>query len=262
MASRLRIGAALLGATALLSMSTLAAAADVIVKPVPDKDQTDADKKYGYAVTIDKKTLPPGAKDEKEYGTLLIPLDLQENGKNSRVFAYCVELPTDLDHNKGLKEVDWDKHPGKYTHFKDNAGKILWILTNSFPTKTTNELDDLYKGDYDEEEAIAATQAAIWHFSDGIEITGATSGKKEAEADVVKLYKALIEQAKPIDQPNETPKLEIDPKSKSGKAGEKIGPFKVTTTATKLELTAQLPDGVTITDKNGNPLTTEKSGKE
>ncbi len=176
------------------------------------------------------------------------------------VFSYCVELPTNLDHNRGLKEVEWDKHPNPNTKFKgENAGKVLWILTNSFPTKSTNELDKLYNGDYNELEAIAATQAAIWHFSDGIEINGATSGNKDADADVVKLYKKLIEQAQDLKvQPK--PTLDIKPTSQSGKSGQKIGPFTVTTSATELKLTAELPDGVTITDADGKPLNVEKKG--
>ncbi|MDT7789066.1 MAG: hypothetical protein QOF58_7485, partial [Pseudonocardiales bacterium] len=217
----------------------------------------DADKKYGYSVTIDKKTLPPGAKEEKEYGTLLIPLDLQENGKNSRVFAYCVELPTPLQGGKGLKEAPWGDHPNPDSKFKENAGKILWILTNSFPALDTNAMDEKYQGDYNEQEVIAATQAAIWHFSDGVELKSLSTDNEQARADVAKLYKKLIDQAEDLKEPTK-PTLEIKPDSKSGKAGEKIGPFTVTTTATELKLTAELPDGVTITDAEGKPLNVEK----
>ncbi|KJK51193.1 hypothetical protein UK23_08220 [Lentzea aerocolonigenes] len=251
MASRLRIGAALFGATALLSMSTLAASADVIVKPIQDENQ----KKYGYEVTFvdGVGNLPEHTPPKGEYGTVLIPLEVQENGKTSKAYAYCVELPTNLDKNKGLKEAKWGDHPNPDSKFRDNAGKVLWILLNSFPTKSTNELDKLYDGDYNELEAITATQAAIWHFSDGVELKGVT----QHADDVTKLYKKLIEQAQDIkEQPK--PTLEIDPASKSGKAGEKIGPFKVTTTANELKLTAELPDGVTITDAEGKPLNVEK----
>ncbi|MDT7782271.1 MAG: hypothetical protein QOF58_690, partial [Pseudonocardiales bacterium] len=73
MASRLRIGAALLGATALLSLSTLAAAADVIVEPGDNKD-----KKYGYDITLVKDVGNETGRDE--YGTVLIPLKVKENG--------------------------------------------------------------------------------------------------------------------------------------------------------------------------------------
>lgn len=256
MASRLRIGAALLGATALMSMSTLGASADVIVKPGDDKD-----RKWGHDITFlkDIGNHPPNHPTD-DYSTSLIPLTVTDDGEVEKVFAYCVELPTRLKENVPLREAKWDeKHPNPKSKFNDNKGKILWILTNSYPVLDEKAFQKKWGDQFDEREMIGATQAAIWHFTDEVEIDEAEENKQNP--DVVTLYKKLVEQAKDEGKQLE-PTLTVDPASKSGKAGEQIGPFTVTTTASEVKLTANLPKGVTITDAKGNPLAVENDGNK
>lgn len=258
MASRLRIGAALLGAAALLSLSALPASADVVIKPIK------GDWQWGHDVY-----LVPGAgntpgRHKDEFSTGLIGVELKEDGQKDRFQAYCVELPTRLEEGKPLREAPWGEHPNPASHFKDNAGKILWILTNSFPMKSVDEVNRAFgdgKSPFNDREAIAATQAAIWHFSDGAELDVAKESKDEGGEDVVELYQKLVKQA--VDEGKQlNPTLGLAPAELKGKAGEKIGPFAVTTTASEVTLTAKLPKGVTITDAKGNPLTVETSGDE
>ena len=252
MASRLRIGAALLGATALLSFSALPANADVIATP----DQGDQPK--GEFVALKEGPRLPSHK-ERYIETEIIRLQIQGQ-KDTKVYAYCVELPTELSNGDHLREVEWGKHPNQ-KQFNDNAGKILWILTNSFPNLPMKkgvggaDIETKWGKQFSEKETIAATQAAIWHFSDGAELD-MNDGRNSQ--DVKDLYTKFLEQAKDEAQPK--PTLEIDPAEKAGKSGEKIGPFKVTTTASEVKLTANLPEGVTITDAAGNPLAVQKKG--
>ncbi len=256
MASRLRIGAALLGAAAVLSFSALPAAADVVIKPI------EGDWHWGHDVHLKLGVGNLPEPDKEKYSTGLIGVQLKENGQKSRFQAYCVELPTDLEKEKGLKEVPWGEHPNPKTKFKENAGKILWILTNSFPVKSVADVNKIHnkggdKDRYSDREIIAATQTAIWHFSDGAELNDA----KVENKDVVDLYNKFVKNAQSLEQ-QPKPTLTIDPAEAKGKAGEKIGPFKVTTTASEVQLTAKLPKGVTITDAQGKALTITQSGDE
>lgn len=258
MASRLRIGTALLGATAALVFTTLpASAGDVVITP----DREGQPKGKFVALKKDVGRLP--SHGERFIETELIQLRIKGDDE-SKVLTYCVELPTDLKDGDFLKEVEWDKHPtGK--KFTDVAGKILYVLTNSFPgipmkgAKDGVDIEHKWGKDFEQDEVIAATQAAIWHFSDGVELD--LSDKRNND-DVKTLYTKLVEQAEknPItNQPK--PTLQIEPTSQSGKSSdkvEKIGPFKVTTTASEVKLTASLPEGVTITDAQGNPLAVQK----
>ncbi|MDX8032304.1 thioester domain-containing protein [Lentzea sp. BCCO 10_0856] len=244
MASRLRIGAALLGATALLAISTLPASADVIIKP--DRGGQE-DGLNVHLVNGDH---------HHQQGTAVIKLRIEGDAERSNVLTYCVELPTPLEDRDALKEVPWDKHPNPNTKFKVNAGKVLWILTNSYPGQSMDKVQEKFGKQFNKKETIAATQAAIWHFSDEAELDG-----DKNDPDVIKLYERLVKDATENEikeQPK--PTLDIEPASKSGKSGEKIGPFKVTTTASEIKLTADLPEGVTITDAAGNPLAVQKQG--
>lgn len=237
MASRLRIGTALLGATAALAFTALPAHADVII--TPDR----GGQERGHDVVL---------KNKPKQDTYVIKLRIEGDEERSNVLTYCVELPTPLDDDDVLKEVTWDKHPNK--GFKDNAGKIMWILLNSYPGKPMAEVKKAFGNQFDKEETIAATQAAIWHFSDQAQLDA-----DKNHDDVVKLYERLIKDAA-ANEIKEQPKptLEIEPASKSGKSGEKIGPFTVKTTASEVKLTGNLPEGVTVTDAQGNPLAVQK----
>ena len=251
MASRLRIGTALLGATAALAFSALPAHADVTI--TPDREGQEE----GHTVVLK----PVGnIKDPNELkqGTAVIKLRIEEDEKRSNVLTYCVELPTPLEDADSLKEAEWGTHPNPKSKFPANAGKVLWILQNSYPGQPMDKVQKAFGEQFDKKETIAATQAAIWHFSDEAQL----DPDKNSD-DVMKLYERLIKDAKEKEikeQPK--PTLEIDPASKSGKSGEKIGPFTVTTTASEVKLTGNLPEGVTVTDAKGNPLAVQKKSAE
>ncbi|SEP76772.1 thioester domain-containing protein [Lentzea albida] len=247
MASRFRIGAALLGAVAALTFSTLPAHADVKITPITNESEP------GHPVFLK----PAKDKDEpvkEDTSVIKLKIDDDKNG-SAKVDAYCVELPTPLKPGDVLKEVPWDKHPNPSTKFKENSGKVLWILKHSYPTQSVKAVQDAYKiPKLDKQDIIGATQAAIWHFSDGAEL----ADTKQNDGEMVALYKRFLADAQPEAEPK--PTLVIEPESQSGKSGDKIGPFKVTTTASEVKLTANLPEGVTITDAQGNPLAVQKKG--
>jgi TQXA domain-containing protein/LPXTG-motif cell wall-anchored protein len=196
--------------------------------------------------------------NELKQDTSVIKLRIEDDEKRSNVLTYCVELPTPLEDGDTLKEAPWGTHPNPKSKFPQNAGKVLWILQNSYPGKPMSDVKKAFGDQFDKEETIAATQAAIWHFSDEAQL----DPDKNSD-DVMKLYERLIKDAV-TNEIKEQPKptLEIDPASKSGKSGEKIGPFKVTTTASEVKLTGNLPQGVTITDAKGNPLAVQQKGAE
>ncbi|MFD4673013.1 thioester domain-containing protein [Lentzea sp. NPDC058450] len=253
MASRFRIGTALLGATAALAFSALPANAEVVIIP----DRGDQPKGEHVALKRGVGNLPDHG--ENYLDTSVIKLRIKDQDE-TKVYAYCVELPTPLKDGDHLREATWGTHPNKDSKFPQNAGKVLWILTNSFPALSMDDVKKKWGSQFSKEETIAATQTAIWHFTDGAELDTNDGRNKQ---DVKDLYAKLVEQAEKNeikDQPK--PTLEIEPVSQTGKTGEKIGPFTVTTTASEVKLTADLPEGVTITDEAGNPLQVKKKGDQ
>jgi TQXA domain-containing protein/LPXTG-motif cell wall-anchored protein len=167
-----------------------------------------------------------------------------------------------------MVEKSWDSYPNPKSPFNENRAKINWILHNAFPFVGTDVLGKaltdtgvtLTNG-LNQKEAISATQAAVWHFSDGKNLDESNplpKGPMDSRADVVALYKYLTGSANVGigDQP--TPALAISPTDASGAAGERIGPFTVTTNGEIHKLTTKLPEGVKITDENGTELTAEQ----
>ncbi|MGM1061087.1 thioester domain-containing protein [Saccharothrix sp. Mg75] len=256
MASRLtpkRLGAAVLGASLVMLTAALPAVADP-VKIVPvERDDPDFGKYHEEGIEL-------GLKDEERewFDANLIPLYVIENGEKTVVKAYCVELPTTLQDGTPLHEVPWDQHPNPETKFEQNASKINWVLHNSYPLRETSVLSEATGRDIDEREAIAGTQAAIWNLSDGAELkpgeAATKHGDAEVDEDVRAVYEYLIGAKNSGIEQQPTPTLEITPEELAGKAGELIGPFSIATTAESVVLEADLPQGVTLTDKDGTPL--------
>lgn len=256
MASRLKLaraGAAVAGASVALMLSAaLPAGAD------PAKGDVD---KYvnGYHVNV-------GDGDRANLSTSLIGFKLTDGTK---LQMYCVEIDTSIDREHSMVEQPWDKYPNAQSPFHENRDKINWVLHNGYPVVGADELAETLteqgtelNGGIDDKEAISATQAAVWHFSDNTELNKSNplpgNDDKGTQADVIALYEYLTGEANVGigDQP--TPALAISPAELSGEAGTRIGPFTVNTTGDIDELKANLPEGVKITDVDGVELTADK----
>jgi TQXA domain-containing protein/LPXTG-motif cell wall-anchored protein len=196
-----------------------------------------------------------------DMSTSLISIKLEDG---TRLQMYCVQIDQRIDTKHGMTEVPWDSYPIKGSPFHTNRANINWILHNGFPVvgtdalgkKLTEQGAKLTNG-LSDKEAIAATQAAVWHYSDGRNLNEGNplpKGPQDAKADVVALYKYLTgkDNVGIGDQP--TAALAISPTDASGTAGERIGPFTVSTTGQIDKLTTKLPEGVKITDANGTEL--------
>ncbi|HEX6352054.1 thioester domain-containing protein [Actinophytocola sp.] len=257
MASRLKLaraGAAVAGASvALMLTAAIPAGAESATGNVDPDGYVD-----GYNVDVGDGKLD-------NIATNLITLKLDDGTK---LQMYCVEIETRIKPEQGMVEKPWDSYPNAASPFHKNRDKINWILHHSFPVvglealnKTLSDAGVPLNDGLDTKEAIAGTQAAVWHYSDGKDLNAANpfpkDDKPKAEADVLALYKYLTGPANVGigDQP--TPALSISPTDLSGKAGEKIGPFTVTTTGDIEKLTTKLPEGVKVVDAQGNEVTAQ-----
>lgn len=190
-----------------------------------------------------------------EQRTMLIGLSTPDG---AALQTYCVELhmPIDMDH-PDMREVPWDAYPNPESPFHENRDRINWILHHSYPEVELSdieaEVDHDFRNGLSAEEAIAATQAAIWHFSDGDTLArrNVTPGEPASGLDVRALYGYLTGSANDgiADPPD--PELALAPASLTGESGTVFGPFQVSTTADSAAVTADLPDGVQLVDTDG-----------
>lgn len=244
MVSRLnlgRVGAVVACAAVTLTLSALPASAD------PAMGRVKGGGVDGYRLNLG------GSRDG--LSTSLIGFELSDGTK---LKVYCVEIDTSIDREDDMVEVPFDKYPNPQSPFRKNHSKINWVLHHGYPVTGLKSLETKLGGalhdGLSEKEAVTATQAAAWHFSDEVNLTKANQilGADEGTAaDVLALYGYLTGRDNVGMGTAPTPTLEITPGTASGKAGDRIGPFTVATSGKVVELTKNAPAGVKLVDKNG-----------
>jgi TQXA domain-containing protein/LPXTG-motif cell wall-anchored protein len=198
-------------------------------------------------------------------GDYIAELFSMKLSNGSTLKLYCVQITVGLRTDVDMVERPWSKYPATNSPFEKNSAKINWVLHNGYPGIKLDALGKALEKQgvkahdgISEREAIAATQAAVWHFSDGVNLDAtkplAEENSADANADVAALYGYLTgDQNKGIgEQPK--PTLNIAADKTEGAAGSKIGPFSVATSGDITALTSQLPEGVKITDADGKEL--------
>nr|WP_083947869.1 thioester domain-containing protein [Thermobifida cellulosilytica] len=235
---------------ALVSVATTATAAFLAfgLAAAPASADTGVDARYtgniasGHQLKFEDGTV---------VGTTLFKLTFSDG---STIPAYCIDLETAIRTNADYVEDDWSNYPGEGEFASSQPGKVLWILQNSYPTVSAEELAEKAGiPDLTEKDALSATQAAIWHYSNGADLK--QDGNPEA---VWKLYKYLVDNATEIQQAPAS--LTITPNEASGESGGSIGEFTVSTTADSVPLTLDGPDGVKTVDLDGNPVSEVGNG--
>jgi TQXA domain-containing protein/LPXTG-motif cell wall-anchored protein len=182
----------------------------------------------------------------------------------SALKLYCVQITVRMRNDVDMVERPWNKYPDTKSPFSKNSDKINWVLHHGYPgvgldalgTTVTKAGAKLHDG-LSDREAIAATQAAVWHFSDGKNLDHGNplaDGDASAAADVIALYDYLTGSGNTGIGQQPKPTLNVAAEKTEGAAGTKIGPFDVATTGDITSLTSELPEGVKITDADGKEL--------
>ncbi|MET8943885.1 Cys-Gln thioester bond-forming surface protein [Streptomyces sp. NPDC004542] len=200
----------------------------------------------------------------KTYGEAVI----HEDGGDQRVSAglfemsvegggtlqtYCVDLRNPTQKDAKYQETSWSETS---LGTNKNAGRIRWILQNSYPQ--VNDLASLagragVRG-LTEQDAAAGTQVAIWRWSDGADVDA-------VDPQAEKLADYLEKSARAVAEPAAS--LTLDPPAVSGRPGGLLGPVTVHTNARSVTVTPPADaaiTGVRVVDKNGKPVTSASDG--
>ncbi|WP_280688737.1 thioester domain-containing protein [Kitasatospora sp. GAS204B] len=167
--------------------------------------------------------------------------------------TYCIDIHNETQQSAKYQESDWS---GISLGTNPDAGKVNWILQNSYPQ--VSDLATLSKdvggATLSADQAAAGTQAAIWTYSDHLKAV-------PTDATAAALATYLISHATDVQQP--TPSLTLSPAAVNGAPGALLGPITVASTgdsvAAQLD-SASSAAGVVITDATGNVLS-DKTGK-
>ncbi|MGB8940098.1 MAG: Cys-Gln thioester bond-forming surface protein [Streptomyces sp.] len=169
--------------------------------------------------------------------------------------TYCIDIQNPTQKDAKYQETPWS---GTSLNGNKDAGRIRWILQNSYPQ--VNDLAALARKAgaraLTEQAAAAGTQVAIWRYSDGAEVN-AVDPQAEKLADY--LYKSARGAAEP------RASLTLDPPAVSGHAGERLGPVTVRTDADAVSVTPPADtaaSGVKVVGKDGKPVTSAANGSQ
>ncbi|MGI5394865.1 Cys-Gln thioester bond-forming surface protein [Streptomyces sp. CA-251251] len=248
-------GAARLTAAALVSAL---AAAGVMTGAAPAAAQDAGQGQGGATATIGGL---------KTYGAAVIHGDTGDQEVSAGLFemsvegggmlqTYCVDIQNPTQKDAKYHETPWS---GTSLGTNKDAGRIRWILQNSYPQ--VNDLAALAKragvrGGLTEQDAAAGTQVAIWRHSDRVDVE-AVDPQAERLADY------LERKARLLAEPEAS--LTLDPPAVSGRPGERIGPVTVRTNAGGATVTPPVDataGGVRIVDKKGEPVTSVTDGTQ
>ncbi|MFG2356099.1 Cys-Gln thioester bond-forming surface protein [Streptomyces sp. NPDC048521] len=167
--------------------------------------------------------------------------------------TYCVDLHNPTQRDARYQETPWS---GTSLGANKDAGKIRWILQNSYPQ--VNDLAALARqagaGTLTEQDAAAGTQVAIWRYSDGAKVDA-------VDPQAEKLADYLTKSARNVGEPQAS--LTLDPPAVSGRPGDLLGPVTVHTNAGAVTVTPPADaatSGVRIIDSTGKVLTSAQDG--
>lgn len=162
----------------------------------------------------------------------------------AETFAYCIDLHTPIPTNTDLDEIEWA------TSGVANLDKVEVILAHYHPNGTGPEGHEIEGTDA---QKAAATQAAIWHYTDGFELDLDDSN----DPKIVSNYEAIlaaVDSAEFDGFGEPTVSLSITPpETTEGVAGNLVGPYLVNTSAESATLASS--EGVGLFNEDGSPFT-------
>jgi TQXA domain-containing protein len=158
-------------------------------------------------------------------------------------FAYCIDLHTPIPEDTDLDEIEWE------TSGVANLAKVEAILAHYHPGGNGPEEHAITGTDA---QKAAATQAAIWHYTDEYDLT---LGEPN-DPVIVSNYSAILEAVEGglggFGEPTVTLSI-TPPASTEGVAGELVGPYVINTSAESATLTPS--EGVGLFNVDGSPFT-------
>ena len=241
---------------AVLAFGTPTAHADDFTYPEGyPKLGTGAESEHGHNLkNKDNKTLP----------TVLFTVHTSP-AKEGHIRAYCIELEVNIQYGSDLKVGGWKEFPGnnKFKNDPNVQAKVAWIAQRSYPEVDLAKVAEAAGvAGLTKEDAITATQAAIWHFTDDFNYTGLTKDDPTAAGRVEALYKYLTGEKNVGLQETAKPTVAIKGENGTFKAGDPVGPIRFESNQATVKLANELKyelvdkDGKAV-DKNAVPTGTD-----
>ena len=175
--------------------------------------------------------------------------------KEGNIRAYCIELEVNVKYESDLKVGDWKDFPGtnKFKTNPDVQAKVAWIAQRSYPEVGLAEIAKAAGvKDLTAEDAITATQAAMWHFTNDFNYSGLHKADAATEGRVKALYDYLIGGSNTGLKETAKPTVEVNGGNTTFKVGDPVGPIRFESNQATVKLTNELK--YDLVDKDGNAV--------
>ncbi|WP_134322014.1 VaFE repeat-containing surface-anchored protein [Cumulibacter soli] len=237
----------------LRSILTLAAACACALLPTAAFAEPNDDPPTFIAGDIEAEGLQLKLPGQPAFGTFTYAAT---SADGEHITGYCIDLDANYHPGAALTESDWST-PSAITQ---HADKINWLLHQSYPFVPLAQIwpGAGFNNGLSEAEAVTATQAAVWHYSNGLDLTEAhIVGTATERQDVLALYGHLTGPANTGQPQIPTGTLSLTADGTGGVSGTLIGPVTLDASEpTTLTLDGP-PGGVELVDADGAPLDTE-----
>lgn len=207
--------------------------------------------------------------------TRLFPLYTRPGDEPDQL-SYCVEFSVNARYDLGMSVGGWDSFPGDNNFASDAQVRehVAWIVRHSYPQTRLDTLAEAAEADgLTAQDAIAATQAAIWTYTDakpakaGFVYKGLATGRgTDTTSPEARRVQAVIDyltgDANTGKPESEGPQLTTAGLGTPGTAGEKVGP--VTFNASEAELAVTVETDYPLVFADGAPVDPQRvpSGRE
>jgi TQXA domain-containing protein/LPXTG-motif cell wall-anchored protein len=174
--------------------------------------------------TESKVKLKKGS-NNRELSTSL--LQLKVDGTDETLLTYCIDI------NTSVRKVAYAEKGWGETSLGGNAKYVNWVLHHSVPYLSVADLASAagLAGTPSVPDAVAGTQAAIWHYSDGYDLR---VGHNKATVEAIYSYLTGEANVGMDDEP--APTLSLSPENASGEPGDLLGPIEVSTSADNVDV--------------------------
>ncbi len=212
-------------ARARLTFTAAVAAVALVAFAAPANADPVRGTYVGHQPGTESKVKLKKGSNNRELSTSL--LQLKVDGTDEVLLTYCIDI------NTSVRKVAYAEKGWSETSLGDNAKYVNWILHHSVPYLGAADLATAagLSGTPSMQDAVAGTQAAIWHYSDGYELR---VGHNKA---VVQAIYAYLTGEKNVGMDNEpAPTLSLSPENAGGEPGDLLGPIEVSTSADSVDV--------------------------
>ncbi|GAA4890839.1 Cys-Gln thioester bond-forming surface protein [Streptomonospora salina] len=180
------------------------------------------------------------------------------------VQAYCADISTSVNSQAAYAEAEWGSGTAPQAD-SSTPGAVAWITENSYPNVGMERLrEESGVRGIGRRQAIAATQAAIWHRTNGVELKRGSERGPGNAAQITGLYDYLVRGARAHTGEVPASALELAPGRIEGADPDApIGPLTVHTTSPgPVAVWVQGADDGQLTGAGGRALDLVQDGEE